>query len=188
MEPIRILGLSGSLRAGSHNSGLLRAAALTLPAGAQLEVFDGLRELPPYDADTDGDGAPAPVVALRSAIAAADGVLIATPEYNGSIPGLLKNALDWASRPYGESALLGKPVSITGTSTGRFGAAWAQADVRKVLEVIGADVIGSELPVPRAESAFGPDGHLADPELRATLTELLDVLAARAHAREGEAA
>jgi chromate reductase len=188
MEPIRILGLSGSLRAGSHNTSLLRAAAQSLPAGVELAIYDGLRDLPHYDADLDAAGTSPAVAALRAAVAEADGVLIATPEFNGSIPGALKNALDWASRPYGAGALRAKPVAVVGASTGQFGAAWAQADVRRVLGVIGADVIDGELPVGRAADAFAPDGHLAEAGQRATLAELVGVLAARAGAREAEAA
>jgi chromate reductase len=176
----RILGISGSLREGSHNTGLLRAAARVLPPGVELDVFDGLRELPPYDADRDIDPADPAVAHLRKAIASADGVVIATPEFNGSIPGVLKNALDWASRPFPDNALRGKPVAVIGASTGLFGAVWAQAETRKVLGVIGADVIDHELPVGQAEAAFAEDGGLLDPEQHESLAELVDVLAARA--------
>jgi chromate reductase, NAD(P)H dehydrogenase (quinone) len=176
---MRILGISGSLRRGSHNTSLLRAAAKSLPPGVELEVYDGLAELPHYDADLDVEPAPATVTRLREAIADADGVLIATPEFNGSIPGALKNALDWASRPFPDNALRGKPVAVVGASTGLFGAVWAQAETRKVLGVIGADVIDGELPVGQAHAAFGDDGHLADPGLRDALDELVGVLSAR---------
>src|SRR5947208_8598865 len=157
---LRILGISGSLRRGSHNASLLRAAAKLLPPGVELEVFDGLRELPPYDADRDVQPADPAVAWLREAIASADGILIATPEYNGSVPGVLKNALDWASRPFPDSSLRGKRVAVIGASTGLFGAVWAQAETRKVLGVIGADVIGSELHVGLADLAFAADGEL----------------------------
>jgi chromate reductase, NAD(P)H dehydrogenase (quinone) len=176
---LRILGISGSLRRGSHNTNLLRAAAELLPPGVELEVYDGLRDLPPYDADLDAQPADPAVAQLRAAIAAADGVLIATPEYNGSIPGFLKNALDWASRPFPDNALRGKPVAVIGASTGLFGAVWAQAELRKVLGIIGADVIDLELPVGQAEAAFADDGQLVEPEQRELLTELVHVLAAR---------
>lgn len=181
---LRILGISGSLRRGSHNSNLLRAAAELLPPGVELEAYEGLRDLPPYDPDRDVDPADPAVQRLREAIAAADGVLIATPEYNGSIPGLLKNALDWASRPFPENALRGKPVAVIGASTGLFGAVWAQAEVRKVLGIIGADVIDLELPVGQADAAFADDGGLVEPEQRAVLEELVHVLSARAGAFE----
>jgi len=181
---LRILGISGSLRRGSHNTTLLRAAAELLPPGVELDVYDGLRDLPPYDADRDVDPADPAVEQLRTAIAAADGVLIATPEYNGSVPGLLKNALDWASRPFPDNALRGKPVAVIGASTGLFGAVWAQAEVRKVLGIIGADVIDAELPVGQADAAFADDGGLVEPEQRTILTDLVHVLSARAGAME----
>ena len=185
---MRILGLSGSLRDGSHNTTLLRAAARLLPPGVELEIFGGLRELPPYDADRDVEPANPAVARLRDAIDGADGVLIATPEYNGSIPGVLKNALDWASRPFPDNALKGKPVAVIGASTGLFGATWAQAETRKVLEVIGADVIEGELPVGGADSAFGQDGQLIEPEQRELLADLVNVLASRAGAAQPVAA
>jgi chromate reductase len=187
MPAIRILGLSGSLRSGSHNTALLRAAALSLPSGAELEVYDGLRDLPPYDADLDVEPQHEEVARLRAAIADADGVLIATPEFNGSIPGVLKNALDWASRPFPDSALRGKPVAVVGASTGLFGAVWAQAETKKVLGIIGADVLDGELPVGQASGAFGEDGRLVEPELHTALEELVGVLAARVGARDSQA-
>jgi chromate reductase len=176
---MRILGISGSLRRDSHNTRLLRAAAGSLPPGVELELYDGLRELPPYDADRDLAAADPPVAALRDAIAAADGVLIATPEFNGSLPGVLKNALDWASRPFPENSLRGKPVAVIGASTGLFGATWAQAEARKVLGVIGADVIDGELPVGQADGAFGTGGELLDPDQRQVLGDLVGTLAER---------
>jgi chromate reductase, NAD(P)H dehydrogenase (quinone) len=181
---MRILGLSGSLRRDSHNTSLLRAAAKALPPGVELELFDGLADLPHYDADLDVDPAHVSVERLREAIADADGVLIATPEYNGSIPGALKNALDWASRPFPDNALRGKPAAVVGASTGMFGAVWAQAEVRKVLKTIGADVLDGELPVPHAHVAFGDDGHLADGGMHGALEELVTLLTARAGAAE----
>jgi chromate reductase, NAD(P)H dehydrogenase (quinone) len=185
---LRILGISGSLRRDSHNTNLLRAAADLLPPGVELEIYDGLRDVPAYDADLDVEPAPAAVAALREAIAGADGVLIATPEFNGSIPGALKNALDWASRPFPDSSLKGKPVAVIGASTGLFGAVWAQAETRKVLGVIGADVLEGELPVGQADSAFKASGGLADQDLHAALDELVRLLAARAAAAEAVAA
>jgi chromate reductase len=187
MPAMKILGISGSLRRGSHNTSLLRAAAQSLPSGVELELYDGLADLPHYDADLDVEPAPEPVAQLRDAIAEADAVLISTPEFNGSIPGALKNALDWASRPFPDNALKGKPVAVVGASTGLFGAAWAQAEVRKVLGIIGADTITEELPVGQAHTAFGDDGHLTEPDLRGALDELLGVLAARAGAQEASA-
>jgi chromate reductase len=185
---LRILGISGSLRRGSHNTNLLRAAATLLPPGVELEIYDGLRDLPPYDADLDVEPAGPPVARLREAITDADGVLIATPEYNGSMPGVLKNALDWASRPFPNSSLRGKPVAVIGASTGLFGAVWAQADVRKALGIIGADVIDGEMPIGQADTAFDAHGRLLDREQRAVLADLVNILAARAGAEEAQAA
>ena len=188
MSAIRILGLSGSLRSGSHNTALLRAAALSLPSGVELEVYRRppgpapLRRRPRRRARR-----PKRSARLREAIADADGVLISTPEFNGSIPGALKNALDWASRPFPDNALRGKPVAVVGASTGLFGAVWAQAETKKVLGIIGADVLDGELPVGQASGAFGDDGHLVEPDLRTALEELLGVLAARVGARESQA-
>jgi chromate reductase, NAD(P)H dehydrogenase (quinone) len=181
---LRILGISGSLRRGSHNTNLLRAAADLLPSGVELDVYDGIGELPVYHPDLDVEIAHPAVRHLRQAIEASDGVLIATPEYNGSIPGPLKNALDWASRPFPDNALRGKPVAVIGASTGLFGAVWAQAETRKVLGIIGADVIDGELPVGMADTAIGADGQLVEPEQQKVLQDLVHVLAARAGAEE----
>jgi len=166
---MRVLGISGSLRRGSHNTRLLRAAALELPPGTELDLFEHLAAVEPYCEDDDGEGTPAGAAALRSAIARADAVLIATPEYNSSIPGQLKNALDWASRPYASNVLRAKPVAVVGASTGVFGAVWAQAEVRKVLDAVGARAMEDEVPVGQADEAFSTDGSLADPRLRELL-------------------
>ena len=185
---MKVLGISGSLRSGSHNTRLLGAAAEHLPQGVELEVWDGLRAVPPYDEDADREPAPAPVAALRDAIASADAVLFATPEYNGSVPGQLKNALDWASRPYATNPLRGKPVAVVGSSTGLFGAVWAQAEARKVLKASGADVLEAELPVGMADGAFDGEGALVDPELTARLGDLLADLCRQARAPVEQAA
>ncbi len=174
---MQILGISGSFRRDSHNTRLLRAAADLLPPGAELWLFDGLADLPPYCEDADTHAAPAAVEYLREAIESADALLIATHEYNASIPGVLKNAIDWASRPFPENALRDKPVAVIGASTGLFGAVWAQAELRKVLQHTGARVLEVELPVPLADQAFTPAGELADPELAARLEGLLGQLA-----------
>jgi chromate reductase len=148
---MRVLGISGSLRRDSHNTELLRAAATLLPSGVEFELYDGLRDIPPYDEDARDTGEAAAVTHLKERIAAADAVLFATPEYNHSIPGQLKNAMDWVSRPLADTPLKGKPVAVIGASTGMFGAVWAQAELRKVLGAIGAKVIDRELPVPMAD-------------------------------------
>jgi chromate reductase len=180
---MRVLGISGSLRRDSYNSGLLRAAADVLPPGAELELFEGLKEIPPYDADDDLGPGPEPVRELRDAIAAADAVLVATPEYNASLPGVLKNALDWASRPHATNPLRGKPAAVVGASTGMFGAVWAQAEGRKVLATIGARVLDAELPVAEADERFDADGRLADPEVEERLGEIVAELVTAAEAR-----
>ncbi len=182
MSSIRIIGISGSLRRGSHNTSLLRAAALALPPGVTLEIYDGLAELPHYNEDLDTEPVPVGAAHLRDVIAAADGLLIATPEYNGSVPGVLKNAIDWASRPFPDNAVKGKPTAVIGASTGLFGAVWAQAETRKALEVAGADVLSGEVPVGQAHAAFTDDGRLSQPEIRTALDELVGALAARAGA------
>lgn len=180
---MRVLGLSGSLRRDSHNRALLRAAAAALPPGAELVEWDRIAELPAYDEDLDAAPAPEPVRALREAIADADAILIATPEYNASLPGALKNALDWASRPFATNPLRGKPAAVVGASTGLFGAVWAQAEARKVLKTIGAEVLERELPVGQVHEAWTPDGTLRDPELHAALEEIAGELVDRAAGR-----
>jgi len=173
---MRILGISGSLRRGSHNSELLRAAADLLPPGVELDWFGGLREIPPYDVDDDVEPAPSAVSELREAIGFADAVLFATPEYNASIPGVLKNALDWASRPFPYNSLRGKPVAVIGASTGMFGGVWAQAELRKVLGAIGARVLDRDLAVGTADTAFHADGTLHDDQHHSTLEGIVSEL------------
>jgi chromate reductase len=169
---VRVLGISGSLRRDSHNRRLLLEAAELLPPGTELELYGELRALPPYDEDDDtgseaGAGeADAVVKRLRDAVARADAILIATPEYNSSVPGQLKNAIDWASRPRGAAALANKPVAVIGTGTGSFGGVWAQAELRKGLRTAGARVLDAELAVPRAHVRLAEDGRLLDDELR----------------------
>jgi chromate reductase, NAD(P)H dehydrogenase (quinone) len=177
---MRILAVSGSLRAGSHNTSLLRAAAEAAPEGVEVELWEGIGDLPIYDQDLEGSDLPDAVRRLREDWAAADAILFATPEYNGSIPGGLKNAVDWASRPVRESALTNQTVAVIGASTGQFGAMWAQADLRKVLGVAGARVVADELPVTRAHEKFDAEGRLLDGELFDRLRLVLETLAAEA--------
>lgn len=177
---MKVLGISGSLRRDSYNHALLREAGERLPAGAELVEFERLREIPPYDADLEAEATPAAVAELRQAMRDADAVLVATPEYNHSIPGVLKNALDWASRPAGHSALTGTPAAVVGASTGMFGAVWAQAETRKVLGALGGRVLEDELPVARAAELFH-DGRLdLSPEQSQQLEEILATLVAEA--------
>jgi chromate reductase, NAD(P)H dehydrogenase (quinone) len=182
---MRVLGISGSLRRDSLNTALLRAAAERLPDGVEFVAFERLAEIPIYDADLEeGGAAPAAVTELREAMRAADAVLVSTPEYNHSLPGGLKNALDWASRPAGESALMGTPAAVIGASTGMFGAVWAQAEARKVLGALGGRVLESEYPFARAQDAYA-DGELTlTPEQSEALESILRELIASAEEAE----
>jgi chromate reductase, NAD(P)H dehydrogenase (quinone) len=174
---MRVLGIAGSLRRDSHNRRLLRAAAGLLPPEAELVLFDGLKAIPPFDEDEE-DAPALAVRAWRAAISDADALLFATPEYNHSIPGQLKNAVDWASRPIATAALRNKPSAVIGASTGMFGAVWAQAELRKALSAAGARVIDRELPVGSAEEAFNAEGTLVEHDLRIELGGILvDLLA-----------
>ena len=177
---MKVLGISGSLRRDSWNGKLLRAAAEQLPEDVEFVVFDALKAVPPYDEDDDGDPAPALVSQLRDGIAGADGILFATPEYNASVPGQLKNALDWASRPIATNVLRNKPVAVIGASAGMFGAVWAQAELRKVLAAIGARVLEGDLPVGQAQTRFDEEGNLVDEEVRERLEEVVSDLVAEA--------
>ena len=177
---MRILGVSGSLREGSFNTSLLRAAAEAAPDGVELELWNGLAELPLYDEALDTDHAPAAVERLRKAWGEADAILFATPEYNGSVPGGLKNAIDWASRPRGAAALASKSVAVVGASTGQFGAMWAQQDLKRILAITGARVVGTVIPVGRAQERFDNEGRLLDGELFEQLRLHLTTLAAEA--------
>ncbi len=180
---MRVLGISGSLRRDSHNRRLLRAAAALLPPEAELVEFDALKAIPPFDEDDEQAPADA-VIEWRKQLEAADALLFATPEYNHSIPGALKNAVDWASRPFARAALRNKPAAVIGTSTGMFGAVWAQAELRKSLAAAGARVIDSELPVADAENAFAADGALVEHDQTLALGEILAELLAEARRRE----
>ena len=174
---VRVLGISGSLRRDSHNTALLRAAGeLVEEQGAEFELFDGLKAIPPYDQDDDVGSGPMAVARLRRAIADADAVLFATPEYNSSIPGVLKNAIDWASRPLAANPLRNKPVAVIGASTGMFGAVWAQAELRKVLGATGARVSDVELAVGHAHEHLDPAGHPVDPTQEEALRDTVRVL------------
>ena len=179
---MRILAVSGSLRAGSYNAALARAAADLAPAGVVVELYEGLGLLPPYDQDLDEGGVevPGPVADLRERIEAADALLIVTPEYNGSIPGVLKNAIDWASARHRGSSLRNKTVAVAGVTTGQYGAIWAQEDLRKVLGISGARVMPGDLPVSRADQVFDESGRLADPFVRERLREHVAALVTEA--------
>jgi chromate reductase len=177
---MRILAVSGSLREGSFNTSLLRAAIEAAPEGVELELWEGLGELPLYDEDLETDEVPESVRLLRADWGAADAILFATPEYNGSVPGGLKNAVDWASRPRLEAPLRNKPVAVVGASQGQFGAIWAQQDLKRILGIAGARVVGTEIPVAVAHERFDHAGRLLDGEIFEQLRLHLSTLAAEA--------
>lgn len=176
-RPILILGLSGSLRSASHNTALLRAAAQLMPEGTELTISGQLGKLPLFNEDLEADIPPA-VAELRDAVIRTDGLLVATPEYNSSIPGPLKNAIDWLSRPFETAALRNKPTLVIGASTGMFGAVWSQAETRKTIAAAGARVLDLELPVPTAHEQFHENGDLLDQDLMQQLAGALQALVA----------
>jgi chromate reductase len=180
---MRLVGIAGSLRSGSHNRELLRLTAEQAPVGVELVEWDGLVDVPPYDPDREVPE-PTAVSELRSALRDADGVLFATPEYNASIPGALKNAIDWLSRPsLMAGPLWGKPVAVVSASTGSFGAIWAQTELNKVLRAVGARVVETGLAVAKADARLvAPDVELLD-----DLRRVLELVAVEAGAG-GEAA
>jgi chromate reductase len=185
---MKILGISGSLRAASYNTALLRAAAELAPSGVHVELYEDLESLPPYNEDRDTELTPAEVRRLREQISAADAVLFATPEFNGTMPGQMKHAVDWASRPYGkDSALWGKPAAVIGASVTDYGAIWAQDHLRKALGIASARILDVELPVAKAGARFDVDGVLTDLETRDRLAEIVDELVGQ-HARLTQAA
>ena len=175
---MKVLGISGSLRRDSYNTALLRNAPL------ELDLWDGLKTIPPYDEDDDVEPAPPAVAQLRAAVAGADAILFATPEYNASIPGQLKNAVDWLSRPRATSVLRNKPVAVVGASTGAFGAVWAQAELRKVLATAGARVVDADVAVGHAPDRFDANGNLTDSDLLEQYEEVARALGAAVSQRE----
>ncbi len=178
---MKVLGISGSLRRDSHNAKLLRAAGQLFEAmGVEFEIYADLKLVPPYDEDDDVDPAPAAVARLRTAVAGADAVFLTTPEYNASIPGQLKNAVDWLSRPAGSGALVGKPAAVIGASTGMFGAVWAQAELRKALSTAGARVADAEVAVGHVHTRFDEDDRLVDAYLLEQVAEVVRTLIAQA--------
>jgi chromate reductase, NAD(P)H dehydrogenase (quinone) len=186
---MRILGISGSLRRDSYNTALLAHAGDLFEAeGAEFEIYRGLREIPPYDEDYDTEQAPEAVLRIREAVRGADAVFFVTPEYNSSIPGALKNALDWISRPVATNPLRYKPVAVIGASVGMFGAVWAQAELRKVLGSIGARVTEGEVAVGNASERFDENGRLSEPNLEQEVHEVISTLVADAQsAQAGQA-
>ncbi|MBB2200117.1 NADPH-dependent FMN reductase [Gluconacetobacter tumulisoli] len=170
---LTILGISGSLRKGSFNTALLRAATTLAPPGMHIALYDELALLPPYDEDVRAQGFPAIVAQWRERIRQADGLLIATPEYNRSIPGVLKNAIDWASRPP-EQPFAGKPAAVIGATPGAVGTALAQYHLRQVLAAVDVTVLpGAELMVGAATAKFDEQGQLTDEPTRQHLARYL---------------
>ena len=179
---MRILGISGSLRRDSYNTALLRHAGELFEAeGSQFTLYTGLRDIPPFDEDEEIN-APDTVERLRAAIARADGIFFVTPEYNSSIPGVLKNALDWVSRPIATNTIRNKPVAVIGASTGGFGAVWSQAELRRVLGAMGARVVDGEVAVGHAMDRFDSLGRLNDPNLEEQVREVVRQLLVEAAA------
>ncbi|MGW1545265.1 NAD(P)H-dependent oxidoreductase [Streptomyces sp. NPDC002309] len=172
---VRILALVGSLRAGSHNRQLAEAAVKIAPEGVDVQLYEGLAEIPFYNEDIDVAGTvPAAAERLREAAAAADALLLVTPEYNGTMPAVLKNAIDWLSRPYGAGALGGKPVAVVGTAFGQYGGAWAQDEARKALGIAGATVLEDvKLAIPGSGARFAETHPVDDAEVAAQLAEVV---------------
>ena len=176
-EATRVLGVAGSLRAGSFNRSLLRAAVELAPSGMEISTFEGLREIPPYDADVEAAGEPAPVAAWKEAIRGADALLFVTPEYNYSVPGVLKNAIDWASRPYGDNAWDGKPAAIMGASPGAIGTARAQYHLRQIFVFLNVFSVNQpEVMIGNAPQRFDAQGNLTDETTKKFIRQLLQSL------------
>lgn len=184
-----LIGFSGSLRKGSFNAALLRAAAAAMPDGSRLQIMS-IAAFPLYNADDEtAHGVPAEVAALKQAIAAADGLLIATPEYNNSIPGVTKNALDWLTRPPADIPRVfgGKPVALVGASPGGFGTILSQNAWLPVLRTIGAELwTGGRLMVSRAGSVFDADGAIADARTGELLRSYMEGFVAFVQGRSGK--
>ncbi|MEV8592591.1 NADPH-dependent FMN reductase [Streptomyces sp. NPDC052012] len=185
---VRILALVGSLRAGSHNRQLAEAAVKLAPEGTDVALYEGLAEIPFYNEDIDVEGTvPAAAVKLREAAASADALLLFTPEYNGTIPAVLKNAIDWLSRPFGAGALTGKPVAVIGTAFGQYGGVWAQDETRKAVGIAGGKVIEDiKLSIPGSVTRFAETHPAEDTEVAEQLTEVVTRL--QTHAAEPTAA
>ena len=183
---MHILAISGSVRQGSYNTALLRAAADLLPPGVTVSLYDHLEQIPAFNEDEESQK-PEAVERFWDAVDEADGVLIAAPEYNHSISGVLKNSLDWLSRPLMDSPLRNKPAAVIGASTSMFGGVWSQAETRKVLSAIGARVLDRELPIPQADEQFDEDGKLIDKDLERELSDLVLALVQAVEAREAAA-
>ncbi|MGX4688252.1 NADPH-dependent FMN reductase [Streptomyces sp. JNUCC 63] len=179
---VRILALVGSLRAGSHNRQLAEAAVKLAPAGAEVVLYEGLADIPFYNEDVDVEGSvPAAAAQLRETAGAADAFLLFSPEYNGTMPAVLKNAIDWLSRPYGAGAISGKPVAVIGTAFGQYGGVWAQDEARKAVGIAGGKVAEDiKLSIPGSVTRFAETHPVDDAEVAAQLTEVVTRLQGQA--------
>lgn len=185
MESINILGIAGSLRRESYNRAALRAAKSLIPDGALLDIFE-LDGIPGFNQDEE-QNPPKKVVELKTRVRAADAILFVTPEYNYSIPGVLKNAIDWASRPYGESVWNGKPAAIMGASIGMLGTARAQYHLRQCCVFLNMFPLNNpEVMIPNAADRFDADGNLVDDKSRELIAKLLESLVAWTHRLKGQ--
>ncbi|MGE5466801.1 MAG: NADPH-dependent FMN reductase [Ignavibacteria bacterium] len=184
---VTLIGFSGSLRSHSLNTALLRAAAGMVPGDAELRI-ESIAAIPLYNGDIESEGIPAAVAQLKDAVAAADGLVLATPEYNNSVPGVAKNVIDWMSRPPADSARVfgGKPVALLGASPGSFGTALAQSAWLPVFRILGADLwAGPRFALPRANGVIGPDGEIADASTREQLAKFVTGFVAYVQGRKG---
>ena len=179
---VEIAAFAGSLRSASWARALLQAAAELAPTDVRVTIWDGLGAVPPFNEDLENGQAPSAVADLRELIQASDALMIVTPEYNRAVPGVLKNALDWRSRPYGHTVLKSKPVAVVGTSPLPTGGASALSDVERVLTALGAEVVEAELTVGQVHARIDAEGRISDPELATRITELLVKVALHAPA------
>ncbi|MFC4036436.1 NADPH-dependent FMN reductase [Streptomyces polygonati] len=181
---VHILALVGSLRSGSHNRQLAEAAVKHAPEGVEVTLYEGLADVPFYNEDIDTEEErPAAATRLREAAAQANAFLLVTPEYNGTIPAVLKNAIDWLSRPFGASALAGSPTAVIGTAYGQFGGLWAQDEARKSARIAGATIVeDAKLSIPGSVTRFAETHPADDAEAVAQLTVVLTALAAAVEA------
>lgn len=184
-NPIRILGIAGSLRSASFNRALLRAAIELAPSGVEITTFDGLGALPFYDGDVESAGEPVPVHALRAAIAAADAVLLVTPEYNDGTSAVLKNAIDWVSRPP-QRTIAGKPIGVMGASPTPSAARGGIESVKRALRRAGSDVLEEQVAIPSVAGVFDEDLRLTDDLVRAEVAGFVAALAGHARAAAEE--
>ena len=174
----RILAIPGSLRRGSYNRAMIRAAIDHAPDGVEIELYDELGSIPLFNEDEEGERTPPSVLELRRRIGEADGLLISTPEYNSSVPGVIKNAVDWASRPLGTTELIGTPTAVMSASTSTFGGVWAQAELRKALGAAGARVYEEGVALAKAADHVDSEGHLSDAATIDGIVGLVDALVA----------